>query len=221
MTGRYGRCRSRIRLRRRLGVAFTCCPGCRRLPRSASSRVGLGLAAWRWRLLRLPFWLLLGAFWAHWNACLLLCSPFPDDLARAPLVVEGRIASIPTDSGLPGDSCSRWSAPGTRASLIPFTGLVRLSWYDDAPPLRAGEQWRLPVRLKPRHGLANPGTFDFERWLFEQGVKATGNLRRGEPPSGSMRVPAAIGSTVGGRACPSISPGSWTARRPCRWYRPW
>ncbi|MFB1487848.1 MULTISPECIES: DNA internalization-related competence protein ComEC/Rec2 [unclassified Thiocapsa] len=144
--------------------------------------VALGLAAWRWRPLRWPFWLLLGAFWAHWNACLLLCSPLPDALARAPLVVEGRVASIPTDSGLARRFLFEVERARHEGERIPFTGLVRLSWYDDAPPLRAGEQWRLPVRLKPRHGFANPGTFNFERWLFEQGVQATGNLRRGEPP---------------------------------------
>jgi competence protein ComEC len=140
------------------------------------------LAACRYRWLRLPCWLLLGALWAHWQACILLCSPFPDDLARAPLVVEGRIASIPAESEL----ASRFLLKVERTYLdgepIPFNGLVRLTWYDDAQPLRAGERWRLSVRLKPRHGMANPGTFDFERWLFEQGVKATGSLRRGEPP---------------------------------------
>jgi competence protein ComEC len=140
------------------------------------------VAALRYHWLRLPFWLLLGAFWAQWNACLLLCSPFPDDLARVPLVVEGRIASIPSDSG----SARRFLLDVERTwqdgEPLPFKGLVRLSWYDRPPPLRAGEQWRLSVRLKPRHGLANPGTFDFERWLFEQGIKATGNLRRGDPP---------------------------------------
>jgi competence protein ComEC len=142
----------------------------------------LAVAAWRYHWLRLPFWLLLGAFWAHWNACLLLCSPFPDDLARVPLVVEGRIASIPSDSGLARRFLLDVERTWRDGEPLPFKGLVRLGWYDQPPPLRAGEQWRLSVRLKPRHGLANPGTFDFERWLFEQGIKATGNLRRGDPP---------------------------------------
>ena len=157
-------------------------PGLLPLAPAGIATVLLGLAAWRWRALRLPFWLLLGAFWAHWNACLLVCAPFPDELARAPLVVEGRIASIPTDSGLARQFLFEVEQVRQEGEPVHFTGLVRLSWYEDAPPLRAGEQWRLPVRLKPRHGLANPGTFDFERWLFEQGVQATGNLRRGEPP---------------------------------------
>ncbi|MBK1646531.1 DNA internalization-related competence protein ComEC/Rec2 [Thiocapsa imhoffii] len=140
-------------------------------------------AAWRWRALRLPAALLLGACWAQWHACLILCVPFPDALARAPLMIEGRVDSIPSELG----HARRFLFAVDRVELsdeeIPFTGLVRLSWYGDAPPLRVGERWRLPVRLKPRHGLANPGTFDYERWLFEHGVKATGNLRRGEAPA--------------------------------------
>jgi competence protein ComEC len=149
---------------------------------SALFTAALALAAWRYRRLRLPFWLMLGALWAHWNACLLLCSPFPDDLARAPLLVEGRIASIPTDSGLARRFLFEVESTLLHDRPVPFTGLVRLAWYEDLQPLRAGERWRLSVRLKPRHGLANPGAFDFERWLFEQGVKATGTLRRGESP---------------------------------------
>jgi competence protein ComEC len=57
-----------------------------------------------------------------------------------------------------------------------FTGLVRLSWYREAPPLRVGERWRLSVRLKPPHGFANPGGFDYERWLFQEGIRATGHV---------------------------------------------
>lgn len=167
-----------------VGVALVyLLPGLPPLPWVGLATALMALAAWCYRHLRLPLWLLVGAFWAQVNACLLLCAPFPDDLARAPLVVEGRIASIPTDSGLARRFLLDVEQTWHDGEPVPFTGLVRLAWYDDAPPLRAGERWRLPVRLKPRHGLANPGTFDFERWLFEQGVKATGNLRRSEFPA--------------------------------------
>lgn len=151
------------------------------------------ILAWFWHGARLPLAFLLGLCWAQLHACALLCQPFPDTLARVPLTVEGRIVSIPSRSGL----ATRFlfqveqtvEAKGERA--LPFTGLVRLSWYAAAPPLQAGERWRLPVRLKPRHGYANPGGFDFERSLFEQGVKATGNLRRGP---GLERLDAGAGS---------------------------
>jgi competence protein ComEC len=50
------------------------------------------------------------------------------------------------------------------------------------PPVRAGEVWQLPVRLKRPHGLSNPGGFDAEFWLFDQGVMATGSVSaRGQP----------------------------------------
>lgn len=142
----------------------------------------LALLGWRWPWLRWPCWLLLGALWAYWNACLVLCTPFPDELARVPLVVEGRIASIPTRSGSALRFLLEVEQTWQEDVPVPFRGLVRLAWYDEPPRLHAGERWRLPVRLKPRHGMANPGGFDIERWLFEQGVKATGNLRRGPPP---------------------------------------
>jgi len=56
---------------------------------------------------------------------------------------------------------------------------VALSWYaDDAPvEVRPGERWRLKVRLQRPHGNANPGGFDYELWLLEQGVRATGYVR--------------------------------------------
>ena len=45
------------------------------------------------------------------------------------------------------------------------------------PDIRAGERWQLPVRLKRPHGLVNPGGFDTELGLWEQGVHATANVR--------------------------------------------
>lgn len=46
-------------------------------------------------------------------------------------------------------------------------------------PLQAGERWRMAVRLKAPHGNSNPFGFDYELWLWEQGVQATGYVRAG------------------------------------------
>jgi competence protein ComEC len=49
-----------------------------------------------------------------------------------------------------------------------------------APPdIRAGQRWRMTVRLKAPHGGRNPHGFDYELWLWEQGVQATGYVRAG------------------------------------------
>ena len=45
--------------------------------------------------------------------------------------------------------------------------------------LRPGERWQLTVRLKAPHGNSNPHGFDYELWLWEQGIQATGYVRAG------------------------------------------
>lgn len=45
-----------------------------------------------------------------------------------------------------------------------------------------GEQWRMTLRLRPPRGFANPGTFDYEQWLWREGIHATGYLRQAPPP---------------------------------------
>ncbi|NEV63115.1 DNA internalization-related competence protein ComEC/Rec2 [Thiorhodococcus minor] len=145
----------------------------------AGALFATALFAWRVLWLRPVLVFVLGACWAQWHACLILCEPFPDALARATLLVEGRIASLPVQ----GAHSTRFRFEIERTSrdgqALPFRGLVRLSCYRDCPDLKAGERWRFPVRLKPRHGFASPNGFDYERWLFEAGILATGYTRRG------------------------------------------
>ena len=57
---------------------------------------------------------------------------------------------------------------------------VRLSWYHDAsnnlPVIKpqTGEVWQLAVKLKANHASLNPGGFDYETYLFREGIAATG-----------------------------------------------
>jgi competence protein ComEC len=67
--------------------------------------------------------------------------------------------------------------------------LMQLAWYrgwrDEEfhrfREVHAGERWRLTVRLKRPHGNMNPGGFDYEGWLFERGIRATGYVRSAQP----------------------------------------
>ncbi|MBC7680873.1 MAG: DNA internalization-related competence protein ComEC/Rec2 [Ferruginibacter sp.] len=54
--------------------------------------------------------------------------------------------------------------------------------------LRAGERWQMTVRLKAPHGGRNPHGFDFELWLWEQGVQATGSVRAGSKDVAPQRL---------------------------------
>ena len=122
-----------------------------------------------------------------WRADLRLAERLPAALEGADLVVEGRVDAMP-----------QVSADGTRfvfevqqawrdgrALRLPET--VSLSWYrgwaDDAllagpaVDVRAGQRWRLPVRLRQPHGPMNPHGHDTELWLFERGIGASGYVR--------------------------------------------
>lgn len=57
---------------------------------------------------------------------------------------------------------------------------LELTWYQPGTALHAGERWRFIVKLKRRHGFANPGGYDYEAQLFRAGVGATGYIREAD-----------------------------------------
>jgi competence protein ComEC len=54
--------------------------------------------------------------------------------------------------------------------------------------LTAGERWQMTVRLKAPHGGSNPHGFDYELWLWEQGLQATGYVRAGAKEAAPERL---------------------------------
>ena len=95
--------------------------------------------------------------------------------------------------------------PTGRAQVLDMStslpSLVYLGWYgqdgqDDSgwstsalpEPVKAGERWRLRVRLKAPHGNLNPRGFDYELWLWEQGIRATGYVRAGPKDPAPVRL---------------------------------
>jgi competence protein ComEC len=61
--------------------------------------------------------------------------------------------------------------------------------------LHAGERWAFTVRLKAPHGNANPHGFDYELWLWEQGLQATGYVRATPRDAANGGAPRKLGST--------------------------
>ena len=55
-------------------------------------------------------------------------------------------------------------------------------------PMLPGERWKMTVRLKAPHGNSNPGGFDYELWLWEQGIQATGYVRTGQKDAAPARL---------------------------------
>jgi len=52
--------------------------------------------------------------------------------------------------------------------------LVRLIWDLPSQALHAGDEWELPVHLKKTYGNRNPGTYDYEAYAFQEGIRANG-----------------------------------------------
>jgi competence protein ComEC len=113
------------------------------------------------------------------------------------LAVTGVVAAMPQQSELGLRFLLEVEAAHDGAVPARIPPRLLLSWYNGArpaadgrvelqraaPDLRAGDRWRVTVRLKAPHGNANPHGFDYELWLWEQGVHATGYVRatRGDP----------------------------------------
>lgn len=118
---------------------------------------------------------IVGLLWAGFQAQSQLNDRLAPDLTGEDIIVSGQITDIPTHQ----NRLVRFEfAPHADTTALPSK--LRLSWYH-APSLvpKAGEVWQLEVRLKPPYGMSNPGGFDYEKWLFTQGVGATGYVRNG------------------------------------------
>ncbi|MDH5471298.1 MAG: DNA internalization-related competence protein ComEC/Rec2 [Gammaproteobacteria bacterium] len=118
---------------------------------------------------------LAGFLWALLQAHLYFNAVLAESIAGDDFWIDGIITDIPERQG----RVQRFNFRIAQGSLSgsPNTKNLRLSWYDSEHLLKAGEKWHLRVRLKPPHGFMNPGGFDYERWLYQQGIHATGYVR--------------------------------------------
>ncbi|HTH93690.1 MAG TPA: DNA internalization-related competence protein ComEC/Rec2 [Rhodocyclaceae bacterium] len=127
---------------------------------------------------------LAGVTWAGWLAQMRLADVLPAALEGEDIVLVGTVADMPQkiDRGWRFDFDVDSVASGS--SHVPRH--VSLAWYEhgfrdeqnaSVPPLHAGERWQFTVRLKRPHGNLNPYGFDYEGWLFQRGIRATGYVR--------------------------------------------
>ena len=146
---------------------------------------------------------LVGAGAAGWRASLIAADALAPEFEGRDVSVVGVVAQMPQRSEAAlrfrlDIESARW-ADGKRAGPAPhLPASIALGWYAtntglwggadtegggetsrSPEALHAGERWRMTVRLKAPHGSLNPHGFDYELWLWEQGVRATGYVRTG------------------------------------------
>jgi competence protein ComEC len=151
----------------------------RELPTPAWAGLLLPLALVAWRR---PAWMIALAFvagvtWSSFRAGLILDDTLSPALEGQELVVDGYIADIPqaTEFGyrFPFDVIR--AARDGQPPGIPSRVLLSARHHDVVP--RAGQGWRLRVRLTRPHGFQNPGGFDYEAHLFQNRLRARGTVR--------------------------------------------
>lgn len=129
--------------------------------------------------LRLIAWFLGGFVWSLLFSWYLLNDRLDPSLEGQNLVVEGHVLGLPSyfDRGV------RFGFEIDKiVGIVPdrVAKTVRISWYSRSAKVAAGDRWRLEVRLKRPHGNFNVAGFDYETWLFTQGYRATGYVRKSQ-----------------------------------------
>ena len=124
----------------------------------------------------------VGLCWALFMAQQRLDDRLAPELEGKDIELVGIVSGLPyaTERGLRFELEPEFSE-------VRLPGKILLSWYrqpsyEEQPAaltaaIRPGERYRLTVRLRRPHGLANPHGFDYEAWLLERGVGATGYVR--------------------------------------------
>jgi competence protein ComEC len=128
----------------------------------------------------------IGFLWAAGAAHVRMADWLAPELEGRDLEVVGVVAGLPAV----GERAVRFEFE-VEGSDRRLPRKLLLAWYrspwseEGAAPLEEtvhpGERWLFTVRLRRPHGHVNPYGFDYEAWLLERGIGATGYVRsRGE-----------------------------------------
>ena len=125
----------------------------------------------------------LGFFWAAWMAHRVLVPQLAVADEGRDFTLIGTIDNLPyrSDQGVRFNFAVERVLGAAQDAVPPH---VSLAWYagfrdqvTEVGDVQPGERWQLTVRLQRPHGNANPYGFDYEVWLLEQGLRATGYVR--------------------------------------------
>ncbi len=135
--------------------------------------------------IRLIAGICLGIAWASFFCGKILEESLPKYLEKRKIQVVGVVSSLPqtTNNGVSFQFKVEEAYAGKRTVVVPEKiFLFKQHPEENGHIIDVGQRWRFSVRLKRPHGTMNPGGFDFERWLFEQGLRATGSVVENKPP---------------------------------------
>ena len=132
----------------------------------------------------------LGFLWAAQRAHERMDERLDPALEGRDLEVVGVVSSLPAI----GERSVRFEFEPESAEVA-LPSRLQLAWYraaqwneesaallTDESLVHPGERWRFTLRLRRPHGAMNPHGFDYEAWLLERGIGATGYVRAKPEP---------------------------------------
>ncbi len=132
------------------------------------------------------FFFSAGFFWAALFAQWRLTDSLPYEWESRDIQLIGIVASLPQSNHRNLRFLFDVEQVLTAGARVPEH--ISLAWYKTRhqhhetggvalPQIKAGERWRITVRLKRPFSHANPHGFDFEAWALERNIRATGYVR--------------------------------------------
>lgn len=145
-------------------------------------------ARWpRLRMLWIVAALAAGLGMGGWRASVRLADQLPAAIEGQDVQLVGVVASLPQRSAAGLRFRFDVESALQQGQAVHVPARVSLGWYvgwhedggqsEPQLSLRAGQRWRFTARLRQPHGNVNPHGFDYELYLFEQGIRATGYVR--------------------------------------------
>ena len=129
---------------------------------------------------------LLGFAWHLVWAGLRLDAQLPSELEGVDMQVSGIVRGLPRRF----DEIQQFTFEIEQSDHGFEDRKVLLNHYGEEEIL-AGKAYRFEIRMNRPRGLANPGVFDYEAWLFQRGVAARGYVRgqvKPAPELGTARL---------------------------------
>ncbi|MDG1694560.1 MAG: DNA internalization-related competence protein ComEC/Rec2 [Porticoccaceae bacterium] len=140
--------------------------------------------SWLGKYSFLLFSFLLGLFWGFSSGYKQISMQLPDALDKQQFIIRGSIVGLVEQQ----DKRLRYKL---ETDSVVISGIkadyhgdkhivlntVLLSWYGEnklKEQLKTGTSWQFVVRLRKPRGMRNQNGFDYQAWLFENGISATG-----------------------------------------------
>ncbi|OGV51478.1 MAG: DNA internalization-related competence protein ComEC/Rec2 [Legionellales bacterium RIFCSPHIGHO2_12_FULL_42_9] len=113
-----------------------------------------------------------GYLWACIHNLIIMDKSMPTDMVIANAIVIGEITSAP----IINDTKVQFKFALHKLNNHPAQALILLSCYANCPVFKIGQNWQFKVKLKQPINFANPGGFDYVRYLAVQHIHWVGYI---------------------------------------------